>query len=389
MDTSGFLLSLRPSLRKPSWRPASPPLSAVVLALALTTAAIPAAGQVVDNPYLVVARFQSHATNGFLFFDEADGRGRIADRLRDPSEIRIQALPGNLFGLYGREVQPVFGDLHLAPIFDSGGTVRSALFVEASTGYMAYVEELGRNGELGELRTTIGRPFGPISGGDGNFALLPLRGRNGATRGAYLYHGLDGATLFVDDIGELRNDPPVATATTLPPAEGWVSTAELLNDEQTMGFVLLDNATGRVTRVDVSQAQLSRLSARTFSLDLNEAFAAETYNPSPTRFVLVALNLSGPSTTRLLVIDTSTGRLAYLDGLEGNTASLSFLSLNLYQVLRPGIGEVTRVLTPISHQDSTGRTQGVWLIDSQGGRLVYISDVLDPERIEIISVRRQ
>lgn len=361
---------------------------AVTTLAALLLAATPAAAQVVANPYLGVARYQNQTTDEFFFIDQADGRGRVADRLRQ-STVRIRVLPGNLFGLYGRETQPVFGDLHLAPIFDSGGTVRSALFVEASTGYMAYIEDLGRGGELGQLKTTIGRPFGPIRGGDGNYALLPLRGRNGATRGAYLYHGLDGATLYVDDIGELRNDPPVATATTLPTADGWVSSAELLNDEQTVGFVLVDNHAGRVTRVDLAQSQLSRLSARTFDLDLNEAFASDAYNPSPTRFVLVSLHAAGPSTTRLLVIDTSTGKLAYLDGLEGTTAQLAFLAPNLYQALRPGLGDVTRVLTPIPDQGTSGRTEGVWLIDSQSGSIVYIDDVQDPARLSISPARRQ
>lgn len=388
MDTSGLVLL--------SSRQCETPLRAVTLAAALTAAlaamlatAAPLAAQVVANPYLGTARFQNQATDEFFFFDEADGRGRIADRLRQPTEIRIRVLPGNLFSLFGRESQPVFGDLHMAPIFDSGGTVRSALFVEASTGYMAYIEDIGRGGNLGQLVTTIGRPFGPIRGGDGNYALLPLRGRNGATRGAYLYHGLDGATLYVDDIGELRNDPPVATATTLPPAEGWVSTAELLNDEATVGFVLIDNHAGSVTRVDLAQSQPSRLSARTFGLDLNEAFASDAYNPSPTRFVLVSLNVAGPSTTRLLVIDTSTGRLAYLDGLEGTAARLSHLPPNLYDVLRPGLGDVTRVLTPIPDQGPSGLTEGVWLIDSQSGSLLYLDNVQDPARLSISPVRRQ
>ena len=391
MDTSGLMLSSSRHYNCKSLVPRS--LAAIrsaglagLLALGL---AMPSAAQVVANPHLAVARFQNQATDEFIFIDESDGRGRIADRLRESTEIRIRVLPGNLFGLYGREVQPEFGDLHLAPIFDSGGTVRSALFVEASTGYMAYIEDLGRGGELGQLKTTIGRPFGPIRGADGNYALLPLRGRNGATRGAYLYHGLDGATLYVDDIGELRNDPPVATATTLPSADGWVSSAELLNDEMTVGFVLIDNHAGRVTRVDLAQSQPSRLSARTFALDLNEAFAAEAYNPSPTRFVLVSLNVAGPSTTRLLIIDTSTGKLAYLDGLEGNVAQLAFLPPNLYQTLRPGLGDVTRVLTPIPDQGTSGRTEGIWLIDSQSGSLVYIDDVQDPARLSISPVRRQ
>lgn len=384
MDTSGLvLLSIRPLLRAPL------PALTLVLASILLAASTPVAAQVVANPYLALPRFQNQSTNGFLYFDQADGRGRIADRLRNPAEVRIEVLSANLFGIYGREVQPVFGDLHLAPIFDSGGTVRSGLLVEASTGYMAYIEDLGKGGDLGQLKTTIGRPFGPIRGSDGNYALLPLRGRNGATRGVYLYHGFDGATLYVDDIGELRNDPPVSTATSLPPAEGWVSSAELLNEEQTVGFVLLDNLKGTVTRVDLAQSQPSRLSARTFDLDLNQAFESDAYNPSPTRFVLVSLHAAGPSTTRLLVIDTSTGKLAYLDGLEGSVASVSFLTQNLYQVLRPGIGDVTRVLTPIPNQDTSGRTQGVWLIDSQSGSLVYISDVADPARLAISPVRRQ
>lgn len=378
MDTSGSPVS-----------PSKLATAVFSLLAALLLGPTPLAAQVVSNPYLAMPRYQNQGTDEFLFFDQADGRGRIADRLREPTEIRIRVLPQNLFGAYGREVQPVFGDLHLAPIVDAGGTSRSALFVEASTGYMAYIEDIGRGGDLGQLKTTIGRPFGSLAGGDGNYALLPLRGRNGATRGAFLYHGLDGNTLYVDDITELRNDPPVSSASTLPTAEGWVSTAELLNDEQTVGYAILDNAAGTITRVDVSASQPTRLSARTFDLDFNEAFAADAYNPSPTRFVLVPLHAAGPTTTRLLVIDTSTGKLAYLDGLEGSNASLAFLPQNLYQVLRPGVGDVTRVLTPVPHLESSGRTVGVWLIDSQSGSLLYLADVMDPARFSISPVRRQ
>ena len=149
-----------------------------------------------DTPFLTLPRFGSgDQPDVFLYFDHSGGTGYLLEGLRrSPTQLRGQRLADNLFQQIGRSASQgaIHGELMLMPIF-SGSSVRDALFVETSTGYVAYLDEFGKNGKLGNLVTVIGRPYGPLAAGDGNFALLQRRDSSGKTDGAYLYHG----TIFI------------------------------------------------------------------------------------------------------------------------------------------------------------------------------------------------
>lgn len=375
MHISRFLLSLRTA-------------PAVLLVVGGLLAAGPLFAQVVDKPRLALSVYKGSETDEFLVFDLEDGRGRLADRLRDPTAFRMRPLETNLFRFYGRgEGQPTFGDLQMLPIVDGGGTTRAALFVEASTGYVAYLEDPGKGGEIGEIHTLLGRPFAPVKAADGNFALLSQRAGNGETAGFVLYHAGSGRGLYLSDVQDLRLDPPVATTSDLPKAKGWVSTAPILRSERTVAHLVIDNAAGTVTFLDVNAASPERLRQRSTDLDLNEALAADAYNPSPTRFVPIPLENDDQTTRRVLLVDASTGQMAYLDGLFGTTPTLAFLPQDVYSVLRPGLGDTTRTLTPVPHRESSGATVGAWLIDSLSGSIVYLRDVNDPAAFRIVPAR--
>ena len=132
------------------------------------------------------------ASDSYFAFSLQDGAGRQVDRLRrDPLSLRARNTPENLFQIIGRPTdQPALpGEVFLAPIRSSDGSVRAAVYVETSIGYVAYFENLGRGGKIGQFTSVAGRPFEAVppaflrakSGGRRTYGLQASRNvvRNG------------------------------------------------------------------------------------------------------------------------------------------------------------------------------------------------------------------
>lgn len=357
--------------------------SAALLALLAGPFLSPPAAAQTDTPFITLPRFgNGDQPDAFLYFDHDKGGGYLVEGLRrNPNQLRIQRFADNLFQQIGRAAnQPaIHGELLVLPIFASSGTVRDALFVETSTGYVAYLDEFGKNGKMGSLVTVIGRPFGPLAAGDGNFVLLPRRDSSGKTDGAYLYHGTTGRAIYIAGLAKLATDLKGVATVELPKFEGRFGAAELVSGGVTTGYLQVEASTGKVGLLDLVGGAPDRISSRATSLDLLTAFSADKLNPSLQRFVVEPLDEDG-TTRAVLVIDVASGAIGLIDNPLG-TPALRILPQNVYNVLRPTAGDSPRTFATVRNG-----MDGVWLIDSLSAMMIYISRPTVPAELRIAPV---
>ncbi len=360
-------------------------------ALLLLVSWVPAAAQPTTQRSLrsLIAAWRldsSGSTDTFIYFDSTDGRGFLVDRLtRNPQQLRRQLLSENLFGVMGRpENQPALaGEVQLLPLHSANGSVRSAVLVETSTGYLAYFDAFARKQKLGQMITTIGRPFSRLAAVDGAFALLPRRARNGRTEAIYLYHAPTGGCLMVTDIYNLSTEPGVTQVVDLPTMSR-IAAVSLEGASGTRGFLLVDQAGGRLFFLDIDPAAPARPTARRSPLALTRLFPESLNDTADQRFLPIPLQ-GGGKTLSVLLIHTPSGALGLLDGLSDDAPpSLVPLTANLSAVLAPS--EEPRQLTAIPRLVS-GTTRGVWLLDAASGSLAYIDSPLTPTELRVGRVR--
>ena len=350
--------------------------------LALSTVASAQSG---STAYMALPQYGDNGSADSLFYvDLGNGRVELLDQLRrNPDSGRREAVSTNLFSEIGRAVDQVagFGELFLGPIQAADGSVRSALLVEASTGYTLYFDQLGKGGGLGRATTMIKRGFEPIASTDGNFVLLMQRGSSGKTEGAYLYHGTTGAAMHLGKVDELEIDPPTRKIDGLPAVKGWVSATSILASEETVSYVVIDNADGQVMFFD---SAAGRLTARSSNIAMQSLLLAEKYNPATHRFVPVPLQDSDSTTYAVLIVDVGTGILALLEDLRRPTQKLGVLPVNLYSAVRGGLKtDVNRWLTAVPANDASGETRGVWVRDSATGIIVYVEAPGQPGQTKV------
>lgn len=368
-----------PGLRAPSGSGA-PAVALLFSVLFSLLASFPASAQG-DTPFMTLPRFGSNdEPDIFLYFEHKAGSGYLTEGLRrSPTQLRSQRLPENLFEQIGRNVAAIHGELLMLPIFAGNSSVRDALFVETSTGYMVYLDEFGKNDKLGNLVTVIGRPFGPLAAADGNFVLLQRRDGSGKTDGAYLYHGTTGRGMYISGLAKLEVDLKPLTTVELPKFERRFAAAELISSDGTVGYLLVAANTGKVTLLDLVAGQPERLAIRETSLELLTGFAADTLNPSLQRFVLEPLQENG-TTRSVLVIDVASGQIGLIDD-PLTQPRLRILQQNVYSVLRPGAGENQRTFATVRNGKD-----GVWVLDSLSASMIYIENPLSPADLRIYSV---
>lgn len=351
-------------------------------------AAAPAESQRDRAPIAILTQDTTGGTDDFYQVDLANGSLSRFDRLRrDPLAIRSQRLRQNLFQEIGRPTdQPAgIGEVLLGPIRSSDLNVRAALFVETSTGYVAYFDQLGKGGVFGRISTLIGRPFGPIAAADGNFALLMRHDGNGRCQGAYLYHASSGRGLFLADIVKLELDAEAAAAPGFPRLSGRVSAVELQASEWTTGYLIADSADGSLRFLDLNES--GRLSVRSSPVGLFPTFAAEAANATSARFVSTPIRNNDETTTHVLFVDAATGDVAILEGVDDREARpvMRKVAANLYGALGLRASTGLRNLTAVSGRSSSGATSGVWLIDHATRAVAFVEA---PETPASTAVRR-
>ncbi len=345
----------------------------------LLALAMPSAAQ--ERSPRVALPLYAGGTESFISLDLGSGACSLTDRLKsDPRRIRARGLGQNLFTEIGRPTdQPAFaGEILLAPILGGDGSTRAAMFVETSTGYVAFLDGVGRGNRLGEISVGLGRPFEPIASMDGNYALLMRRDSAGRTDGAYLYHATTGRGFYYGGLRKLETVVEVAAVEGLPQLTGRVAAAAVQTTrEQTVSYLIADGGSGELTFFDLSTSSPARIAVRKSPLSLTEVFPQPGPHPTPQRFVAVPILADDDRTRHVLIVDASSGALALVEGVDRQPV-LRALRPNLYTTIggdsRPGEATGQRVVTAVPGVASNGRTGGVWLVDSLTGAVVWLEN---------------
>lgn len=351
-------------------------------------AAVPVLGQ--RGPIVALPAYGAGgASDAYFAFSLENGAGRQVDRLRrDPLELRARLWQENLFRVVGRPTdQPALpGEVFLAPIRSSDGSIRSALYVETSIGYAAYFDELGRGEKIGEFASVAGRPFEPILSRDGNYALLLRDDASGRTLGAYLYHATTGRCLYVDGLNKLSITPNVVATSPLPTLGGRIAAVPIhAGSEATSSYLVADPVSGDVHFFDLTSGLVDQIVDRKIAQNLYQAFPREGSYTSARRFALAPVQRDQETTLHVLVFDAVTGRMALIENVNDDSAiRLVQVGVPLDSQLRGEGGE--RVLTVLPDLESGGRTLGVWVHDSDSGRVVYVSSPGDPTTLRVALV---
>ncbi len=360
-------------------------LASVGLALLSTS---PAPGQ--KGPIIALPAYGTGgASDSYFAFSLQSGAGRQVDRLRrDPLSLRARRWPENLFQIVGRPTdQPALpGEIFLAPIRSSDGSVRAAVYVETSIGYVAYFDALGRGSKIGELAAVAGRPFEPILSTDSNYALLLRDDASGRTLGAYLYHATTGRGLYINGVNKLSITPKVVATSPLPALGGRIAAVPLhAGSEATASYLVVDPVSGDVHYFDLTSGMADQLVARKSPLNLYDALSREGSYTSARRFALAPVQRDEELTLHVLVFDAVTGAVAMIENVNDASASrLRPVTVGLDSQLRGAGGE--RVFTAIPNLAAGGQTLGVWVHDSESGRVVYVSNPGDPASLGVTLV---
>ena len=332
-------------------------------------------------PLAVLPQDSAGGTDDFYAVDLANGSLQRFDRLRrDPLRIRVRRLRQNVFQDIGRPIaQPAaVGEILLGPIRTTDMSVRATLFVETSTGYAAYFDQLGKNNVFGRIVTLVDRPFASLAAADGNFSLLMRHDGNGRTEGAYLYHSTSGRASFLADIVKLAPDVTATAASGFPTLTGRAVVAELQVSEQTTGYVVADSAEGSIRFLDLGDS--GRLSSRDSTLSLFPTFAGQATTETKIRFVAAPVRNGNETTTHVLFVDVATGNLAVLTGVDDTDSQPVFAAMtgNLYNAIGTSATAGPRALATVAGRDADGETNGIWLIDSLTRAIVFAADLATP-----------
>jgi hypothetical protein len=323
-------------------------------------------------PILAMPNFANGgATGEYLSIWLADGSGHVVDRLeRDPTSLRSRPLAENLFRVIGREADQAaqVGEVFLAPIVGSDGAVRAALYVETALGYAAYFENPGRGARLGDVVTLTTRPFEDIASRDGNYALLMRNDATGRTEGAYLYHATTGRAVYLDGLRKLEISPETRGTPELPKLAGRVTAAQVHTGSEGTGFfVVLDPASGGIHFFHPDRGVPHQVRTRAADVGLYDVFSREGTHTSGRRFLAVPVDSRRSRTDHVLILDAVTGETAVLENVTDRVRLTKGASLASRFASDGG----ERVFSAVPRV-SSGATAGVWVIDSQTRRTVYV-----------------
>ena len=329
----------------------------------------------------VLPQDSSGGTDDFYTVDLANGSLQHIDRLRrDPLRVRARRLRQNLFQDIGRPIAQSagVGEIFLEPIRSSDMTVRAALFVETSTGYAAYFDQLGKNDVFGRIVTLIGRPFASLAAADGKFALLMRHDSNGRAEGAYLYHSASGRAAFLGGIAKLDPDVTAKAVSGFPTLTGHAAVVELQVSERTTGYLVADTSEGSLRFLDLNDS--GRLSARDNAASLFPTFSPQATHPVSVRFIAAPVRNDNETTTHVLFVDVATGSLAVLGGIDDTESQPTFtpLAANLYGTIGTSPTAGQRAVAAVAGRDADGETAGIWLVDSLTRAIVFVEGIETP-----------
>ena len=329
----------------------------------------------------VLPIYDGSGIRSFFQFNTGNGEGLLIDRLRDPLQVRARVVQQNPYREIGRPLdQPaIAGEILLAPIRSSDGSTRAAFFVEASTGYVAFFDQAGRGGKLGEIQVVLGRPFQEIASGDGNYAMLMRRGGSGRTDGAYVYHATSGRALLYRGLRQLTTDSTPVAVRNLPQLSGKVAAIDLQSArEDTRAFLVADGGNGDLYFFELDPGNDVRVTVRKSRLNLTEVFPELGAQATARRFLLSPLVASDDRTQHVFVLDATSGEMALVENLDGSRPVLRKIVVNLYESIRFEPSSESTVWSAVPNLASNGQTIGIWLLDSLTRTTVYVDNPDSP-----------
>ncbi len=156
------------------------------------------------------------------------------------------------------------------------------------------------------------------------------------------------------------------------------------------GFLLLDSASGEIHRVGLTGLGLPGAAVKQ-PQNVFDVFPREVTLEAEPRFVLVPILASGQRTRHILLIDISSGSVAWLRDIDGagGAPSLRALSGDLMRFLTAGT-EGGRTIVAVPRTGANGETTGVWLTDGLTGRVLYVSSLDQPDALSVgvVTVQR-
>lgn len=333
---------------------------------------------------LAMPRFESNSSDAFFHINLASGDSYLTDRLDAPPP-RTRLLTQNISREIGLSTGMSIGDLLLAPIRNGDGSLRAAILVESSTGYVAYFDEPGRGSKLGELTVAVGRPFEPLANNDRSLTLLPRRDASGRTEGAYLYQATTGKTLYLGGLRKLEPDGQVQATSPWPTLSFRAVAVPLLSPrEQTLGYWVADPTTGDNHRVSVSRNNPTQISSRQDPTKIFDAFSGK--GPHSTYAPLVALGIEDRDdhTRSIFLLAVSSGEMAIWYGIDNQSGAPRLVKLgrNLYDVLGNEPAPVPRTLTALPRLSDDG-VVGIYLLDSYTRNIVLVSSLDQPGAVTL------
>jgi hypothetical protein len=364
------LLSLLPS--------ASPsPLVTTSTLLALLLSAPVVAGEKVA----VGSRAGNGATETVYQLDLTSGAANAWQVRSGGTRLDSETVDQNLFEAIGRPGSQAAprGSLFLTSLESGGGTTEALALIEGDTGYLGYLNRIGKDRQVGALLGAIGRPALAAAAADGSHAVVPIAAANGSTAGLYVVHGASGACVFLSNFEPTKGSAGSAGCSALPLAPSGLTAAPLRGD--TPAFVLVDVTTG-ATWVARSVGAPTELSVREVAIDLAAVFGAAP-ETGPTRRYSIARVWTG-SGNGVVVADAATGKLAYATGLDAGAPSIAAIPGSF--VRSAGVDDPRAVLVPVFA--GNGTTSGVLVFEANGASALLVTGFDGALQAQPVELRR-
>lgn len=354
-------------------------------AVAAATAAPPPPPAIPVPPHpLTLPRFGSSDVDSFFHINLKTGDTYLTDGLDGPP-LRTRRLGQNISREIGLATGMSIGDLLLGPIRNGDGSLKAAILVESSTGYVAFLDDIGRGGNLGTISVAVDRPFQTLANTDRSLSLLMRRDSSGRTTGAYLYQATSGRALYLGGLRKL--DPTAAVVATVPwPTLSRRATAVEIQSsrEETTGYWIADPATGDNYRINLSRDAPARLTGSKLTVNIYDAIAKE--GPHATYDPLVALGIEDRSdrTRHLFLLSVKSGEIAIWYDIAGDDGRprLARLSRNLYDVLGREPAQTPRTIAAFPKLGDNG-VEGIYLLDSVTRGVILIADLDQPSTVTL------
>lgn len=326
------------------------------------------------------------ATDRIFSVDLESGRLQAARDRRSGEALRLQAVSQNLFDAIGRPLdQPAArGEFQVGEVRDRTGRTRAYFMVETSTGFAGVLTKPGQDERLGELHVLSGRPAESIAAEGGNFLLL-MRfevSRRGAS--AYLINGTSGQCMRFTGLDDLEGRPEAKTCGSVTPRR-WGSSAAIESETGiTLSYLVVDDTDGRVYAMAFSGDREDVVNLSQTNLDLSAIFPAIEGASPPRRFLLASVRGESGGTSRVVAIDTATGRLAEIRFAEGATR----LSARLWpETLSIGTQWPDASALQILPRYTAGRlTAGLWVFESPRRRVLLIDSPDSDRFVRVVPV---